>query len=145
MAWMSSWQRGLRSWGSARRPSLLYSTKLRGRKRVILPPGQMLMPQLMMLCPPQMMMQPQPGMMQPQPSMMGNSQMPLTEPMDSGDSTRESEIERRREEAKLERRLLSKTYQHLRATTLPHTATKAGAPCGHHRWQDHVRTLHRPQ
>ena len=71
------------------------------------------MPQMMMLCPPQMMMQPQPGMMQPQPSMMGNSQMPLTEPVDSGDSTGESEIERRREEAKLDRRPLSNTYQYL--------------------------------
>ena len=71
------------------------------------------MPQMMMMCPPQMMMQPQPGMMQPQPSMMDNSQMPLTEPVDSGDSTGESEIERRREEAKLDRRPLSKTYQYL--------------------------------
>jgi hypothetical protein len=60
-----------------------------------------------------MMMQPQPGMIQPQPSMMGNSQMPLTEPVDSGDSTGESEIERRREEAKLDRRPMSKTYQYL--------------------------------
>jgi hypothetical protein len=45
--------------------------------------------------------------------MMGNSQMPLTEPVDFGDSTGESEIERRREEAKLDRRLVSKTYQYL--------------------------------
>ena len=100
---------------------------LRGRKRAILPPGQMLMPQMMMMCPPQMMMQPQPGMMQPQPSMMDNSQAPLTEPVDSGDSTGESWIERRREEAKLDRRPLSKTYQYLGEQKLSRTTTKVGA------------------
>ena len=64
------------------------------------------MPQMMMMCPPQMMMQ-------PQPSMLGNSQATVTEPVNSGDSTGESEIERSSEEAKLDRRRLSKTNQYL--------------------------------
>ena len=64
------------------------------------------MPQTMMLCP-------HPMMMQPQPSRMDNSQMTGAEPVDSVESTGESEIERRRDEAKLDRRPLSKTYQYL--------------------------------
>ena len=49
--------------------------------------------------------------MQQQHSMVGHSR--VTEPVEDGDCTGESEIERRREEAKQDRRLLSKPYQYL--------------------------------